>query len=107
MCRRAFARLLGVGCGRLQRARKNFNGLDERTLKSRGPATFTFTDSSAGNGGRPAVATASINTFMRKVYYSISESMPTSFLGLIRVNCFGQIIEVDFCFADGFRGGTG
>lgn len=36
VCRRAFLRMLGVGCNRLNRTRDRFKGLDERTLAGRG-----------------------------------------------------------------------
>ena len=66
VCRRAFQRMLGVGCGRLNRTRKRFRGKDERSL--RGPMP------------KAAVAQASVDTFMRQMYYSTAESMPTGLL---------------------------
>ena len=44
-----------------------------------------LTFSVAGIGGthaREATATASVNAFMQKMYFSISETMPTGFLGI-------------------------
>ena len=70
VCRRAFQKMLGIGSGRLNRTRGRFQGLDERTLKGQGPQA------------RPALATASVNNFLQKLYYSVSESMPTGILGL-------------------------
>lgn len=35
VCRRAFQRFMGIGCGRLKRTRDTFKGLDERTLPGR------------------------------------------------------------------------
>lgn len=99
VCRRAFARMLGVGQGRLQRTRHVFQGLDERTLP--GPWSSTFLKmfccnvlhthclkksfaslkllaaSCTGAQPKPALMTASVNGFMYKTYYSISETMPT------------------------------
>ena len=68
VCRRAFLQMLGVSCQRLTRTREQFQGLDARTLKGQKSNT------------RPAVATASVNTFMQKMYYSVSETMPTGLL---------------------------
>lgn len=68
VCRRAFLQMLGISCQRLTRTREQFQGLDARTLKGQKSNT------------RPAVATASVNTFMQKMYYSVSETMPTGFL---------------------------
>ena len=68
VCRRAFLRMLGIGAARVIRTRKRFQGKDERTLKGQGGRT------------RPANATASVDAFLQKMYYSISESMPTGFL---------------------------
>lgn len=68
VCRRSFQRMLGIGNGRVSRTRKTFQGFDERCLKGQGPRT------------RAATASASVNTFMQKMYYSVSESMPTGFL---------------------------
>lgn len=69
VCRRAFQKMLGIGCGRLGRTRGNFQGLDERTLKGQGAGT------------RAATASASVSNFLQKMYYSVSESMPTGNLG--------------------------
>ena len=77
VCRRSFQRMLGIGCGRLNRTRARFQGIDERTLKGQGLRT------------RPSLATSSVNTFMFKMYYSISESMPTGILGQFSwLGCF-------------------
>lgn len=35
----------------------------------------------AGTHQREALATASVNVFLQKMYFSISETMPTGFLG--------------------------
>ena len=72
VCRYAFQRFLGIGSERLTRTRGAFQGLDERYLKGQGPGT------------RPALATASVASFMQKLYYSVSESMPTESLEGIR-----------------------
>ena len=42
VCRRAFLRMLGVGCGRVNRTRDRFQGLDEHTLAGRGRAVNSF-----------------------------------------------------------------
>ena len=76
VCRRAFQKMLGIGCGRLSRTRGNFQGLDERTLKGQ------------GTGTRAATASASVSNFLQKMYYSVSESMPTGSLGLYSSNFF-------------------
>ena len=68
VCRRAFLQMLGVSCQRLSRTRGHFRGLDERTLKGQKSNT------------RAATATASVSVFMQKMYFSVSESMPTGFL---------------------------
>lgn len=102
VCRRAFARFLGIGCARLQRTRHRFKGMDERTLPGQGPKQLAvlffphaqgdsdrcqkghfnyFWGNVRGQGTRPALATASITSFLRKLYFSISESMPTKFPG--------------------------
>ena len=65
VCRRAFQRMLGIGNARLSRTRARFQGQDERTLKGQ------------SSRSRAAVASASVEMFMQKMYYSISESMPT------------------------------
>ena len=36
VCRRAFLRMLGVGCNRINRTRDRFKGLDERKVTGRG-----------------------------------------------------------------------
>lgn len=64
LCRRSFARFLGIGQARLQRTKTRWQGQDERMLNC-GPST------------RPALSTASVNCFMQKMYYSLSETMPT------------------------------
>ena len=101
ICRRAWARMLGIGQSRLQRTRHSWQGLDERTLPG---WTITPVDQpvlqmlfaffqmvydcmtnnltsqsliSAGAQPRSALMTASVNAFMYKTYYSISETMPT------------------------------
>ena len=78
VCRRAFQRMLGIGNARLSRTRARFQGLDERNLK--------------GQGTRAATASASVHTFMQRMYYSISESMPTGFLG-------HDILKKEFCIS--------
>ena len=70
VCRHAFQRMLGVGCERLTRTRSSFQGLDERFLKGQ------------GRGTRPALASASVSSFLQHLYYSVSESMPTESLRL-------------------------
>ena len=65
VCRRAFQRMLGVGCSRMNRTRARFQGQDERKLQGH------------GSFARPASATTSVESFMQKLYYSVSESMPT------------------------------
>lgn len=51
----------------------------------------------AGPDSRPALATASVDAFMYKVYYSISESMPnrcgSCFLNGWAVSCF-EVFEI-------------
>lgn len=68
ICRRAFQRMLGLGCGRLNRTRGRFQGMDERHLKVQ------------DRGARAAESSASVNAFMYKMYYSVGESMPTGWL---------------------------
>lgn len=68
ICRRAFQRMLGLGCGRLNRTRGRFQGMDERHLKVQ------------DHGARAAESSASVNAFMYKMYYSVGESMPTGWL---------------------------
>ena len=63
-----------------------------------GVLIFEFWLSSiAGQDSRPALATASVDAFMYKVYYSISESMPnrrrSGFLNGWAVSCF-EMIEI-------------
>ena len=111
VCRRAFAKMLGIGQSRLQRTRHTFQGLDERTLPGQWMWEFTwhwltwgsdkyimatsgtlliqstiasnserfcicFKLAAWGHRSKPAYATASVNAFMYKTYYSISETMP-------------------------------
>lgn len=99
VCRKAFARFMGIGCGRLQRTRHSFRGMDERTLGGQGDCklcncmsfirggqhvkiTCLIIVSLVGAGTRPALATASIQSFLRKMYYSMSETMPTKLPGI-------------------------
>ena len=102
VCRRAFIRMLGVGCKRLNRTRDRFRGLDERCRSGRQTYMLSFDNFfespqesrplcnlrmsffaflSGGHGPRSSLASASVQLFMQKMYYSISESMPTGLLG--------------------------
>ena len=65
VCRRAFQRMLGIGSSRLNRTRSRFQGMDERKQKGQTSST------------RPALATASVGNLLQKLYWSVSESMPT------------------------------
>ena len=85
VCRRAFQRMLGIGSSRLNRTRSRFQGMDERTQK--GQSSFS----------RPALATASVGNFLQKLYWSVSESMPTQWLRLQHL----QLLQLQFsnwCF---------
>lgn len=84
VCRRAFQRMLGVGCSRMNRTRTRFQGQDERKLQGH------------GSFAKPALATTSVESFMQKLYYSVSESMPTLWPGfcIIRLSFFSFIIKI-------------
>ena len=64
MCRRAFARLLGVGEHRLGRTRHCFQGRDER-------------QQGQPRGGRPNLQEQTVHAFLRNLYWSVAETMPT------------------------------
>ena len=70
LCRRSFARFLGIGQSRLQRTKDRFQGFDERRIK-------------AASSTRAALCTASVNVFMQKMYFSLSETMPEGWLARI------------------------
>lgn len=56
---------------------------------------------SVGTHGREAMATASVNVFMQNMYFSISETMPTRFLGPMKELVSGGIHKPDLaplCF---------
>ena len=82
LCRRSFARFLGVGQSRLQRTKERFQGYDERRVKG---ATST----------KAALSTASVNVFLQKMYFSLSETMPEGLLACIRFveSAFRKCVE--------------
>ena len=77
--------MMGLSCARLQRTRNMFQGTDLRTVAGQGWQTCLFCCAVRSLGlavigagrGHPAHASESVNAFLRQLYYSLSETMPT------------------------------
>ncbi|CAL1131723.1 unnamed protein product [Cladocopium goreaui] len=66
LCRTAWLRFLGIGKERLNRTRKRYRGIDDRTINQ-------------GNTAHPAIQTASVHAFFGHMWWTAGESMPTKF----------------------------
>lgn len=90
MCRVAWTRYLGVGKQRLERCKRAYHGIDERTISqglmaagyvsARGGAIMKHVGCKQwdlGETTRAAEQSASAHTFFTHLYYTAGESMPT------------------------------